>query len=116
MTNLLKNKFIIGPALAVFGLLVFAMPAEAGSFFLSPSSTTVSNGSTFTVNLVVGTDGQAINSGQAAITYSTDKLDVVGVSGAGRSLLFGPENPLPPGGRLILRADCPRLATRAMVG
>ena len=54
--------------------------AANASLYLSPSSGSFPEGSTFTVSLYVNTGGQAVNAVQADLTFPRDKLQVVSPS------------------------------------
>jgi hypothetical protein len=82
----LLSKFLI----AVLSLGVFSFisvqPAQAsGSLYLSPGSTTVSQGSSFSVSIRTNTGGANVNAVQANLSYPADKLDFIGISTGGTS-------------------------------
>jgi len=88
--------------------LLLPSPAWAdGSFFLSPHVATYAAGSSFTMNLVMGTGGQAINAGQASITYPTDLLEVVSVSRSGSIFTLWPVEPAASGGQISFAGGVP---------
>ncbi len=90
-----RTKIFYSLAFA-FLLVVVGIPHvvhAAGSFFLSPNVGSYTVGSTITVRLVVGTGGQAINSGQATITFPTSTLEAQSVSKSGSIFTLWPEDP-----------------------
>ena len=78
-----------------------------GSLFLSPPSASYTVGSTFTVTLVVGTNGQAINAGQGTISFSTDILEANGVSSSGSIFSLWPVQPSISGGQISFAGGLP---------
>lgn len=79
----------------------------SGSFFLSPPSASYTVGSTITTTLVVGTGGQAINAGQATVTYSTDTLEASGVSNGGSIFTLWPVQSAISGGQISFAGGVP---------
>ncbi|MDP3964734.1 MAG: cohesin domain-containing protein [bacterium] len=71
----------------LLSLGLFQPVLASGSFFLSPPSRTITVGTQFSMTVVVGTDGQAINSGEGTLTYPTDLLEVKHISKDGS--IFG---------------------------
>lgn len=61
----------------VFGL---AGSAQAATLFLAPSMGSYSTGATFNVSIKVNTDGQAINTAEATLTFDPTKLNVASIS------------------------------------
>lgn len=62
----------------------FASPVlAAASLYLSPASSTVSQGGSFSVGVRVNTGGAKVNAVQAYLSYPADKLDFVSVAGGG---------------------------------
>ncbi len=79
-TNM-KNSSIL--RLSFFVLLLvgfFPRSIFAATLFISPSSSSVTSGNIFTVNVIVNTEGQSINTSDAIIQFPTDILQVVSVS------------------------------------
>lgn len=76
-------------------------PAQAaGSFSLSPTAGIYGTGSVFTINLLANTGGQAVNAGEAAITFPTDKLEVVNISQNGSIFSLWPVLPAAASGQV----------------
>lgn len=69
----------------VFGLSVFALPAEAqsASLYLSPSSNSYTVGNTFSVDVKINTGGQSINAAQGTLVFDTNAFEVTGTSKKG---------------------------------
>jgi hypothetical protein len=69
-------------------LIVLTMPllavkpafAASANLYLSPASTSVTNGSTFTVNVRENSGGDAVNAAEVHLIYPADKLDFVSIS------------------------------------
>lgn len=57
--------------------LIFVPSALAATFSLSPSTATKNVGTTFNVNIVLDTKGDAVTGATAILTYDTAKLEVV---------------------------------------
>lgn len=72
----------------------------AGSFSLSPSGGTYATDSVFTINLLANTGGQAVNAGEAAITFPADKLEVVNISQSGSIFTLWPTPPAAASGQI----------------
>lgn len=67
----------------VFAFLFFAPQgtiAKEASFYVSPSKGSYSVGSTFSVNILIDAEGNAINAAQAIISFPSDKLKITRVS------------------------------------
>jgi len=71
-------------AFLYFGVLalsfILTSQAHAASYSLSPASGSYGVGESFTVRVMVNTGGDAVNTGEARITYDTTKLTAVSVS------------------------------------
>ncbi len=67
--------------------------AFAANLSISPSSVTTKVGKTFTVDLVVNNNIDAINAASALITYPADSLSIVSVSKAGSFISLWAEEP-----------------------
>ncbi len=68
----------------LLGMTLFSHTAyAAGSLVLSPPTGVYTAGSTFTVRVLVNTDGSAINAAEGEITFNPSELVVVSVSQAG---------------------------------
>ncbi len=79
-------------------LLVVFLPAKGvfaagASLYFSPSASTQSVGSRFTVSVKMNTGGQAINATQGTISFDKKSLKVVGVSKNGSVLAFWTDEP-----------------------
>ena len=74
-------------SLAIVTLLL-AMPlsvtrsahAASASLYLSPASSSITNGSTFSVSVRENSGGDAVNAAEISLTYPADKLDFVSIS------------------------------------
>lgn len=86
------RKLIFGLLISIlvvlFGLVwwVFAKPAQAANFSISPASGTYTVGSTFDVSVLVDTNNQEINAVQMQLAFPADKLQLVSPS-AGSSII-----------------------------
>lgn len=72
----------------------------AGSFSLSPAGGTYTADSVFTINLLANTAGQAVNAGEAVITFPADKLEVVNISQNGSIFTLWPTPPAAASGQI----------------
>lgn len=91
----IKNKmkkvslFICISAFVVF----FPRFAGAATLYFSPSGGSFSVGSTFSVSVRTNTQGQAVNTAEATITYTADTLELVSVGGGSSFPLQTPGSP-----------------------
>lgn len=80
------SSFLIGSFLSSLVLAASAGPAlSAGSIYLSPGSSTVYGGTSFSVSVRINTGGGSVDAVQANLSYPADKLDFLGVSYGGSS-------------------------------
>ncbi len=85
MKKLLSRFLIFALVLGVFSFIGIK-PVHAGaSLYLSPGSTSVNGGSTFSVSVRASTGGTKVNAVQANLTYPADKLDFLGIGTGGTS-------------------------------
>ena len=63
-----------------WGLLSPAKAWATASLSLSPASATVTAGTTFTVDIILDTGGDAVSGASALLTYDTTRLSVVGTT------------------------------------
>jgi Bacterial Ig-like domain/Cohesin domain len=73
-------NFALVFALTIFIYFVSAISAQAASLNFSPSTGVYSSNGTFSVNVVVSTDGQAVNAAEGTISFNPKELSVVSVS------------------------------------
>lgn len=82
-TPLLKTMLILG-VLGILGTLVVpwskAVRGAGGTMYFSPSTKGVTPGTTFTVNVLVNTGGQAINAAEATIAFPSNLLSLQSIS------------------------------------
>lgn len=86
MKNLPKNlsKFLI--VLGAFAIASIVAPTQAqaaAEMYLSPSSSSVNTGDTFSVEIKIDNDGEAITTVDAKVTYPTDLLSLSSVDKTG---------------------------------
>ncbi len=98
---------IIGSIFFVAVVFGFTSRAEAASVYISPSSGSFSVGSTFKVTVRTNTDGQAVNSVEASVTYSGNTLEVVSVSAGGSFPMQTPGSPSHSGGNVFFSGGVP---------
>lgn len=77
----------------------FAPSAQAATLFLSPASGSYAVGKTFTVNVMVSSPDQAANAYSGAISYPTDKLEMIGIGKAGSIVSLWVQEPSYSAGR-----------------
>lgn len=83
-----KNQYgrFVFPALCVLGFLFFSPSiADAARLIISPTSATFEVGSTFTVSILLDTEGESINAFDVVLKFPPDKLQVVSPS-VGKSI------------------------------
>lgn len=101
--------------ISYFSVLVFCVTlllsgapfAFAASVYVSPGSGSYSVGSTIKVTVRTNTDGQAVNSVEASIGYSSDTLEVVSVAAGSSFPMQTPGSPSHSGGRVFLSGGVP---------
>ncbi len=80
--------------LFLFFLGFFAVNyAEAAILYFNPSSGNYTVGNIFTVNILVNTEGVAINNAEAVINFPSDFLEIVSVSKSGSTFSLWVEEP-----------------------
>ena len=77
-----KINFYFLAVIFSFTLLIFSLAsgATAATLFLAPSLGSYSAGNTFSASVKVNTDGKAINTAEATLTFDPTKLSVAGIS------------------------------------
>lgn len=79
-TNIRNFSIFCLSFLVLLLIVFFPRFTLAATLFMSPSSSSVTTGNIFTVNVIVNTEGQSINTSDAVIQFPTDILQVVSVS------------------------------------
>ena len=74
---------ILIPCILIFAFYILASGAEAATLFLAPSMGSYSAGSTFNISIKVNTDGKAINTVEATLTFDPTKLSIASISKTG---------------------------------
>lgn len=92
MKKILSELLITIIFLGTFLLLIPPKVHAAASLYLSPSSKTVAQGSSFSVAVRVNTGGSKVNAVQVNLKYPTDKLDILSVSTSGSAFEISAEN------------------------
>src|SRR3989304_6359093 len=64
----------------IFYFLFFTSSALASTFYLSPGSRNIPQGSTVSVNVGINTAGESVNGVSTYLSYPADKLDVAWIS------------------------------------
>ncbi|MEK7560571.1 MAG: cohesin domain-containing protein, partial [Patescibacteria group bacterium] len=72
-----KAKYACGMFIILASVLLFGRDAHAATLSLSPSDGTYSVGNTFTVNILLNTQGAAISGVDVSLNYNPALLDVV---------------------------------------
>jgi len=82
------KKYIVFVSLlfAIFYSLFTVSVTEAATFSLSPSTTTLEVGQTFSVSVLIDTTGEEINAVEIGLEFSPDKLQVISPN-TGRSII-----------------------------
>ena len=86
MNNVFSLKivaYLCKVACVLFLLFGITFAAEAASLFVSPGTNVYSSGSTFSVRVVVNSNGQAINAAEGTLRFNPSELSVVSVNRAG---------------------------------
>ena len=86
--------FALSFCLLIFAFLIFAVnTASAATLYFSPASGNQTAGNIMTVNVLVNSQGQAINSADTIITYPINYLEVVSISKSGSIFSLWVEEP-----------------------
>ncbi len=80
-TKSIFSKTIIG--IVFIASFFIAGRAHAATLSVSPGSSTVNEGKTFSIRVLVGSGGQSINAVSGKLSFSTDTLAVTGISKSG---------------------------------
>lgn len=88
----MKRLLLFSSIFILWFILPFGVRAATLSF--SPSSGTYKMGDVFSVNILVNTDGTAVNAFSGKVSYPTDKLDFVSYSKTGSLLNFWTIDPV----------------------
>lgn len=72
-----------------YGISNFAQAAGTAALYLSPASASLQQGSNISVQIRLNTGTEAVNAVNGSLTYPTDKLEFISVSGGGSA--FGIE-------------------------
>lgn len=83
MKKYLSKLLIASIFITAFTFINVKPVNAAASLYLSPSSSTVVQGSTLTVSIRTNTGGVAVNAVQANLTYPSDKFDLLWISSGG---------------------------------
>ncbi|MDP2638623.1 MAG: cohesin domain-containing protein, partial [Candidatus Azambacteria bacterium] len=91
-----KKKFVFKlfflPCLILFGIFA-SQNAQAATSYFSPSSGNFTVGNIFTVNVLVNTEGVAINNAEATINFPSSLLEIVSISKSGSIFSLWVEEP-----------------------
>jgi hypothetical protein len=79
--------------LAILGVKPAKVAAADAIFYVSPSGGSYKAGDKITASILVNTGGQAINAGEATVTFSTDTLEYQSVSSSGSIFTFWTSGP-----------------------
>lgn len=94
-SHFLRKTSIVAVLLPVLLFTVFGVQSSyAANLIISPSSVTTKVGKTFSVDLVVGSNVDAINAASAKISFPSDALQVVSISKKGSFINLWAEEPI----------------------
>lgn len=95
--------------IVVFALLSLlgVREAYAASIYMSPGSGTYAVGATVSVSVRVNTAGQAVNTGEATISYSADTLELISASQGATFSLAAPDSPKRSAGSVYFGGGIP---------
>lgn len=106
--RLLKNKIQLCTAICVIGVFFAGFSsASAATLQINANSAILSPGDTTIVNIVVNTEGVAVNNAEAQILFPSDLIDVLSVSKTGSVLSFWAEDPSFSGGIITFNGGVP---------
>jgi len=88
------------------------LSASAASYVLSPANGTYEVGETFQVRVMVNTEGDGVNTGDATITYDSDMLTAVSASGEGSAFNLWVTEPTVSGSSITFAGG----GTKALAG
>ncbi|MGC9046817.1 MAG: hypothetical protein ACP5IC_01730 [Minisyncoccia bacterium] len=86
-----KKFFLL--CLILFGIFI-SQNVQAATLYFSPSSGNFTVGNIFTVNILVNTEGVAINNAEATINFPNDLLELVSISKSGSIFSLWVEEPI----------------------
>jgi hypothetical protein len=92
-TNKKVLHFTLPFCILIFAFFISASSASAATLYFSPSSGNQTAGNILNVNVVVNTQGKAINNADANIRFPTNLLEVVSVSKSGSIFTLWVEEP-----------------------
>lgn len=87
----LKKLFFLS-SLILFGIFA-SQNVQAATSYFSPSSGNFTVGNIFTVNVLINTEGVAINNAEATINFPSDFLEIVSISKSGSIFSLWVEEP-----------------------
>lgn len=114
----MNNQFKFFSYTALFLFVVCAGVADAATLSVTPGSTAVSQGSTFSVTVRTDTKNASVNVAEATITYPTDKLELVSTTGGSTFPLQTPGAPKKSPGQVFFSGGVPSgyTGTNGIVG
>ena len=77
------TKFLVAFSLILVSFSVLSASAEAASLIISPSSRSLTEGESFSIDILVSSPDQTINAAEGMISFPPDKLRVVFISDSG---------------------------------
>lgn len=92
MNKLLPKLLLATLSTGIFSFIASVPVHAAASLYLSPASSSVAQGSSFSVSVRVNTGGDGVNAVQANLSYPVDKLDFLGISTYGTAFEIQAEN------------------------
>jgi hypothetical protein len=93
MNRTIRLKILFITFGSVFALLILPKLALAATLYLSPASGSFGAGSTFNVSVQTNTEGAAVNTAEARISYDTNTLELVSVRQGSTFALISPGSP-----------------------
>lgn len=105
----LQRLILLGSAIA-FGFGVLFAPtvvAYAATLSITPDTAVHSAGATFTVRVLVNTQGETINAADGTISFNPNELTVVSVSESGSIFNLWAEEPSVSGGQITFSGGAP---------
>ncbi len=87
-------NFALSFCILFFALFILASQASAATLFLAPSMGSYSAGDTFSVSVKVNTEGKAINTAEATLTFDPSRLKVKSISKTGSIFTLWVEEPV----------------------
>jgi hypothetical protein len=101
------KRFIVSFIIIAIFLISVANRANAATLYISPSSSSIELGSTFTIAVKTDTKGAKVNVAEATISFNSEKLEAVKVTPGSTFTLETPGSPYKTEAKVFFSAGLP---------